>query len=254
MSNTSRVDTELFEGEHYLGKPADADDLIIQRRINILRRFPQFVGKDLHLLEIGCGNGNTMLKLASDFERVTGLEYAKAHMQEFEMLKKAEKADNAEFVPWDIMEAPYTPQADRLLSFEVIEHLPAESGVVNYAASVKEGAWCAFTVPNKWWIFETHGARLPLLPWNRVPFFSWLPKPIHERFANARIYTKKRIKNLLENSGFEVKEMLYVTAPMDVVKWPPLKNFLRKNVFGNDTTSIPFKAVSIFIIAQKRNK
>jgi SAM-dependent methyltransferase len=251
MSNTARVDKKLFEGDHYLGKPADADDLIIQRRLNILKRYPAFVGKDLQLLEIGCGNGNTLLKLAGEFSNTIGLEYAESHKSEFDMLKSEWNVTNAEFVVWDIMQAPYTPPADRLLSFEVIEHLPDESGVMNYAHSVKNGALCAFTVPNKWWIFETHGARLPLLPWNRVPFFSWLPRPIHERFANARIYTKSRIKKLLEKSGFAVEDMVYVTAPMDVVKWPPLKNFLRKHVFGNDTTKWPFKAVSIFVIAKK---
>jgi hypothetical protein len=110
----------------------------------------------------------------------------------------------------------------------------------------------AFSVPNKWWIFETHGARLPLLPWNRVPFFSWLPTPLHERWANARIYSKSRIKRLLEKHGFEVLDMQYIMAPMDVIKWKPLQQFLRKYVFNADTTSMPFKSVSIFIIAQKK--
>lgn len=252
MSNTSRVDKELFEEAHYLGKPADADDLIVERRLRLLRQIPGFVGKDLSLLEIGCGNGNTLLKLADEFKSAIGLEYADAHRAEFEKTMQDAKIENAGFLKWDIMEKAYEPAADRLLSFEVIEHLPNESGVENYAGSVKPGAICAFSVPNKWWIFETHGARLPLLPWNRVPLFSWLPRKIHERYANARIYTKRRIKKLLEQSGFEVKEMTYVTAPMDVVKWPPLRNFLRKYFFGKDSTTVPFMAVSIFVVAIKK--
>lgn len=252
MSNTARVDKALFEGQHYLGKPADVDDLLIQRRINILKKIDGFVGKELALLEIGCGNGNTLLKLAGEFKQAIGLEYEEAHRSEFEHWKETGNVSNAEFIQWDIMEKPYTPPADRLISFEVIEHLPHEDGVANYAASVQQGALCAITVPNKWWIFETHGAKLPLLPWNRVPFFSWLPRPIHEKYANARIYTKKRIKKLLEKHGFQVNSMVYVTAPMDVVKWPPLRNFLRKYFFGKDTTTIPFKAVSIFISATKK--
>lgn len=252
MSNTARVDKQLFEGEHYLGKPADSNDLIIERRIRILKQIPGFVGKDLDLLEIGCGNGNTLLKLAEGFRSATGLEYETSHQAEFESEKQILHASNASFMQWDIMEKAFEPKADRLISFEVIEHLPSETGVANYATSVKNGAVCAFSVPNKWWIFETHGARLPLLPWNRVPFFSWLPTPIHERFANARIYTKKRIKTLLESHGFEVQKMEYVMAPMDVVKWKPLQGFLRKYLFGKDTTIYPFKSTSIFIIAIKK--
>jgi SAM-dependent methyltransferase len=233
MSNTGRVDKALFEADHYLGKPADATDLIIERRIRILKSISGFVGKDLQLLEIGCGNGVTLLNLAPEFANAIGLEYVEDHKIEYDQLKTQKGVTNSDFLQWDIMAAPYSPQVDRLFSFEVIEHLPEENGVGNYAESVKKGALCAFTVPNKWWIFETHGAKLPLLPWNRVPFFSWLPTFIHEKYANARIYTRSR------------------TAPMDVVKWPPLRNFLRKYVFKNDTTRNPFLAVSIFVTAKK---
>ena len=252
MSNTARVDKSMFEEAHYLGKPADADDLIVQRRLRMIYNIPGFTGKDLDLLEIGCGNGNTVIQLAPEFQSAVGLEYNDVHKTEFEQLQRQLNRPEAVFQVWDIMEKPYAPQVDRLVSFEVIEHLPSEEGVANYAASLKQGGLAAFSVPNKWWIFETHGARLPLLPWNRVPFFSWLPTPLHERWANARIYTKSRIKTLLEKHGFEVLDMQYVTAPMDVIKWKPLQQFLRKYVFNSDTTRIPFKSVSIFVTARKK--
>jgi SAM-dependent methyltransferase len=252
MSNTARVDKSMFEESHYLGKPADADDLIVQRRLRMLYNIPGFTGKDLDLLEIGCGNGNTVIQLAKEFKSAVGLEYNDVHKTEFEQLQKQMDRADVVFQVWDIMAKPYTPPVDRLVSFEVIEHLPSEEGVANYAGSLKSGGIAAFSVPNKWWVFETHGARLPLLPWNRVPFFSWLPTPLHERWANARIYTKKRIKKLLEKHGFEVLDMQYITAPMDVIKWKPLQQFLRKYVFNSDTTRIPFKSVSIFVTARKK--
>ncbi len=252
MSNTDRVDKKLFEGDHYLGKPADPEDLLIQRRIRLVREIPGFIDNSLDLLEIGCGNGNTLLTLAGEFKHCTGLEYETAHKETFDRLKEKLKAENAEFVQWDISKESYPVKFDRLISFEVIEHLPAEANLVNYRDSLNPGALAAISVPNKWWIFETHGARLPLLPWNRVPFFSWLPGFIHGRYANARIYTKGRIKALLEKYGFEVLRMQYITAPMDVVKWSPLQKLLRGTIFRQDTTSVPFKAVSIFIVARRK--
>ena len=113
------------------------------------------------------------------------------------------------------------------------------------------GGRAAVSVPNKWWVFETHGAHLPLLPWNRVPFFSWLPTCIHERLAKARIYTRKRIGGLLQEAGFRIAAVHYVTAPMDRVGWRPLQHLLRRTVFGSDATGIPVLATSIMVLAEK---
>ena len=251
MSNTSRVDKTLFESEHYLGKPADNNDLLVWRRIDLVKAYSGFLDSNLDMVEIGCGNGNTAVPMAKHFKSVMGLEYASVHAQEFEALRAAQGAENAAFGVWDIMAKPYEPAADRLVSFEVIEHLPSDDGVANYAKSLKVGGIAAISVPNKWWIFETHGAKLPLLPWNRVPFFSWLPRPLHERWAHARIYTKQRICSLLEQHGFEIEKVEYIMAPMDVIKWGPLQRFLRRWVFNSHTTKIPFKAVSILVFCKR---
>ena len=251
MSNTSRVDKTLFESEHYLGKPADNNDLLVWRRIDLVKAYPGFLDSTLDMVEIGCGNGNTAVPMAKHFKSVMGLEYASVHAQEFEALRAAQGAENAAFGVWDIMAKPYEPAADRLVSFEVIEHLPSDDGVANYARSLKVGGIAAISVPNKWWIFETHGAKLPVLPWNRVPFFSWLPRPLHERWAHARIYTKQRICSLLEQHGFEIEKVEYIMAPMDVIKWGPLQRFLRRWVFNSHTTKIPFKAVSILVFCKR---
>jgi len=248
----SRVDKSLFEADHYLGKPADAGDLLVSRRLELLEGFEGFFDPTCDLIEIGCGNGNTTARVAPRFRSARGLEYASVHQAEFEHLaQQAGVADKAQFQVCDIMAGPVQPKAQRLISFEVIEHLPGEEGVKNYAASLEDGALAAISVPNKWWIFETHGARLPLLPWNRVPFFSWLPKPLHERWANARIYTRSRIVRLMQESGFEVLKVQYITAPMDVIKWKPLQNLLRRLFFGRASTRNPFKSVSILVFARK---
>jgi 2-polyprenyl-3-methyl-5-hydroxy-6-metoxy-1,4-benzoquinol methylase len=245
-----RVDKKLFEGDHYLGRPADMEDKIIYRRIELVKQIPGFCGKDLSLLEIGCGNGATLLLMSDSMKDCFGVDIYEGHKQIFEEKKKEKGITNCNVAIKNIEEEDIEGKFDRLICFEVIEHFNREETVARFRRWLKPGALCAIAVPNKWWVFETHGAKLPLLPWNRVPFFSWLPRPIHEHLANARIYTKARIKKLLTDCGFEVLNMQYITAPMDVLKEGPLKRFLVKNIFKNNTTSIPMLSTSIFVVAR----
>jgi 2-polyprenyl-3-methyl-5-hydroxy-6-metoxy-1,4-benzoquinol methylase len=250
MSNTTRVDKALFEEDHYLGKPADDTDRIITRRIEVLEKSPNFFGAELNLVEVGCGSGATINRLASRFHHCLGIDIFD-YSSSFEISKAKYHAVNSSFRHIDLeLEVP-SERFDRLVSFEVIEHLRTDDSVSRYNELLKSGGLAAISVPNKWWIFETHGAKLPLLPWNRVPFFSWLPRPIHERFANARIYTKIRIETLLIKHGFEILRSEYITAPMDVLKEGKLKRWLLKNIFRSNTTSNPMLSTSIFVLAKK---
>ncbi|MEL6923012.1 MAG: class I SAM-dependent methyltransferase [Bacteroidota bacterium] len=253
MRYEDRVPEELFKEEgHYLGRPADFKDRIIGRRVRLVESVEGFTGKDLSLLDIGCGNGASMFLLADTMKKCVGIEVNRDHEEEFLRYKNAKNVENCEFRIVDVVAEKPTEKYDRLISFEVIEHLSDESGLQYYHDALKDDGLMAITVPNKWWIFETHGAKLPLLPWNRVPFFSWLPRPIHERFANARIYTRRRIHKLLEQYGFEVLRIEYVTAPMDVLPKGKLKDWVITHIFDSDTTSVPFKAVSLFVVARKK--
>ena len=252
----TRVDETLFEGEHYLGRPADHTDKIITRRAELVKQITGFCDRNLRLLEIGCGNGATLLLMSGEMKECVGVDIYEGHKSVFEEIRKERGIDNCSVVIKNIEEQDLfegnssTEKFDRLICFEVIEHFNDDRSVKRITQWLKPGALCAISVPNKWWIFETHGARLPLLPWNRVPFFSWLPKAIHERYANARIYTRPRIIGLLEQNGFEVLETKLITAPMDVLKEGALKRFLVKYVFGNNTTSVPFLSTSIFVTAR----
>ncbi len=245
----TKVDETLFTGEHYLGRPADSTDKIITRRVGLVKAIPGFCDKNMELLEIGAGNGATLLLMSNEMKSCLGVDIFD-HTAEFKKTRDEQGITNCDIIIRDIEKEDLDKKYDRLICFEVIEHFNSEETVKRFARWLKPGALCAISVPNKWWVFETHGARLPLLPWNRVPFFSWLPRFIHERFANARIYTKARIKKLLEASGFEIMEMKYITAPMDVLKEGKLKRFLVNNIFNTETTGVPMLSTSIFIVAR----
>jgi 2-polyprenyl-3-methyl-5-hydroxy-6-metoxy-1,4-benzoquinol methylase len=251
MANTPRVDKKLFTDDHYLGKPADDADKIISRRIEILEQYPEFFNRSMNCIEVGCGSGATITRVANRFASSLGVDIYD-YSADFEDQRRKNKAENCSFQKIDLEKALPGERFDRLISFEVIEHLKNEDSIVSYFQVLKNGGMAAITVPNKWWIFETHGAKLPLLPWNRVPFFSWLPRFVHERYANARIYTAGRIIKLLKKHGFTVVDHCYVTAPMDVLKEGKLKRFAVKYIFRNNTTNVPFLSTSVFVIAQKK--
>lgn len=246
----TKIDEKLFRDEHYLGRPADLADKIVSRRVSLLREIPGFLNPQADLLEIGCGNGTTISMVADDFKSCLGTDINNEHEAEFKQFNQS--FPNVKFEVLNIEKDLAALKFDRLISFEVIEHLLDEKSVANYAKCLNPGAIAAISVPNKWWIFEIHGAKIPGFKTKRVPFLSWMPRFIHEPLANARIYSKSRIKNLLEASGFEVVSMQYITAPLDVLKDGAFKRFMTKHFFGNATTQIPFMSVSIFVHAIKK--
>ena len=252
MKHTERIPEALFsEDSHYFGRPADFGDRIVQRRLRLIKKIPEFTGVNLTLLDIGCGNGASLFGLQKQFKSCLGIDIVDEHLSEFNKFKKQNNILNCEYEVLDIEKQNPNNQFDRIISFEVIEHLRSENGVKFYYDALKEGGLAVISVPNKWWIFETHGAKLPILPWNRVPFFSWLPRPIHEKFANARIYTKSRIVKLLKKHGFTILSAEYIMAPMDVLPNGKFKDLVINYFFNKDTTKIPFKSTSILVVAKK---
>jgi 2-polyprenyl-3-methyl-5-hydroxy-6-metoxy-1,4-benzoquinol methylase len=246
-----RIPKDRFDSDHYLGRPADFTDLIVRRRVELVRQIPHFTGKDFCLADVGCGNGASMFLLASSFQECVGFDIFPENGAAFTRLQQQTGIENCHFKLIDIEKQPWPERYDRLISFEVIEHLTNDANVSRFLQLLKPGGLAAITVPNKWWIFETHGARLPLLPWNRVPFFSWLPRPLHQRWANARIYTKRRITEVLTKAGFEVLDVKYVTAPLDVLKDSRFKRWVQRRFFPNHTTPYGIKSTAIFITARR---
>jgi ubiquinone/menaquinone biosynthesis C-methylase UbiE len=229
-----------------LGKPADSGEFILERRFRLVKEFSEILkNKSGAILDVGCGNGVMTRLFVPYFERVVGTD-----VQEEPMLSSDVKAEwvvsGGEKMPFEDAEF------DAITSFEVLEHVEDPEQMMKECYRVlKPGGQMILSVPNKWWIFETHGANLPLLPWNRMPFFSWIPKPLHSRWAKARIYTRADLANLIESGGFKEYKLRYITAPMDRAKPKWVQELLRKLVFGKESTNNPFVSVSHIAILTK---
>ncbi len=248
--NTSESDAVL--SNLAAGKPAAGDDFIIVRRHRLVRRLAPPKGSVL--LDFGCGNGAQTFLFEADFPLIVGVDVGMPHLAA--MARETARrglGGRVLSVRYDGDNLPFRSGAiDCTISFEVLEHVEHESrALAEIARVVRPGGILALSVPNRWWIFETHGANLPLLPWNRIPFFSWLPKRLHDRWARARIYERGEIERKIAAAGFTIRRSVYITAPMDVVKWQPLKRLLRRTVFRPDATPFPVLATAVLVIAER---
>jgi len=206
------------------------------------------------LLDFGCGNGAQTLHFTDDFDKVCGVDVNVDFLRDFRAsLDSSGLGSRVTALEYGGDIVPLADGfADQVISFTVLEHVPDQDlALEEMYRLLRPGGRLILSVPNKWWVFETHGANLPLLPWNRVPLVSWWPRRLHDKYARARIYRAREIERLVRSKGFEVVEVFRMTAPLDVLKWAPLRRLMRETVFRPDTTVVPFLATEVFVIADK---
>jgi len=234
------------------GVPAVEGQFILERRARLIR--PLFPHEAGHLVDFGCGNGAQTLLFAEDFDRVTGVDVSAEFLGDFRreiVVRGLESRFKALATDGGLIPLP-DGAADVVTSFTVLEHVPDEqAALAEMRRILRPGGILIITVPNRWWIFETHGADLPLLPWNRVPLVSWWPKRLHDRWARARIYGRREIEKILIQSGFSIDVSFRMTAPMDMISWEPLRRLARSTLFRPDRAPTPFQATEIVVAATR---
>jgi ubiquinone/menaquinone biosynthesis C-methylase UbiE len=207
------------------------------------------------LLDYGCGNGANTLLFEPDFRQIVGIEVEEDRLNEAKDYA-SRNGHRIEYEIYDGGKLPFSDESfDRVVSFEVLEHTRDDQEAAKEVYRVlANGGLFILTVPNKWYLMETHGLNLPMqnvVKWHRVPFMSWLPGPIHSRYAKARIYTRKNIESKLRRAGFKVEAHQYLQAPFDKISNVPLRRVLQNVSKGVDNSPLRCIGVSHFIVARK---
>lgn len=200
------------------------------------------------LLDYGSGNGANTTLFAHDFEQVDGIDV------EGERIAEANAKNphpNVSYTLYDGRTIPGDRLYDAAVSFEVLEHTASDSESLREIwRRLKPGGVFLCSVPNKYYLMETHGFRFPFedtVPYHRIPFLNLLPKAVYDRYGNARIYTRSQIEALLRDAGFVVLTSGYIRAPLDKIQNPKLRAWGLRLI-----NRLPeAMGVSVWVLAQK---
>lgn len=237
---------------------ASIDDFAVEKRKTQILKHISLGGKTM--LDIGCGNGLYTLALASLAKKTVGIDIRQEVLMQA-TINKTEIGREVEFIRGAAESLPLCGSIfDAVLFIEVLEHVQSEEGVLREANRVlRNGGYLLIYVPNKLYPFDEHGLRigqrnLKGLYGGSIPFFSWCPQLIRNKFENARIYTEGQIVRLVERHGFIIQTVDYIYPPLDRLGSEIAKRVLRKllSVLDHNRFLKRF-GMSIFIVAQKRN-
>lgn len=139
-----------------------------------------FLGKPLdqcHVLDVGSGNGGVALELARRAKMVTGMEIVPALHERAVEKKMQSGVANAEFVLGNVYNLPWKEEFDLVVFLTAIEHIPDHDlALQKMVQALKPGGVLYMTAPNRLWPIEQHYG---------LPFLSWLPLPIANRYVRA---------------------------------------------------------------------
>lgn len=236
-----------------LGTPTQYDYALPRLRHELSRPF--LPGGGGRMLDFGCGNGANTVLFADEFTAIDGVDVEAERVDEATAAAAGLGIDNITYQTYDGDVLPFDDETfDHLTSYEVLEHTRDDAAsVAEIRRVLRPGAAITISVPNKWYLMETHGFDLPprWMKWNRVPLLSWLPTSVHERYAQARIYSKRRIVALLEQGGFEVLAHDYIMPPFDKVQRPLVKRSLDRTFTAVERSPLRVVGVAHFIAARK---
>ncbi|HET9050475.1 MAG TPA: class I SAM-dependent methyltransferase [Candidatus Dormibacteraeota bacterium] len=173
-----------------------------ERRLRMIEAAVPDLGT-ARLLEVGCGVGRYIERLATITRTTVGLEY------EPERARAADGRLRGHVVNAAAEALPFADGAfDAVLSNEVIEHVADDAVSAREMVRVcARGGRVVVFCPNRWYPVEQHGVYWRgHYRFGNIPLVNYLPDPLRDRLApHVRTYTARRLRRLFD--GLAVREV-----------------------------------------------
>lgn len=162
--------------------------------VNKIRMNLLGIKKGDKVLDVGCSYGEQAIMIARQGVKVTGIDSSKKLISKLNKLSKKEKLD-CKGLSGDIKKMPFKAEYfDAIIATEVLEHIADPQIAARECFRVlKRGGRACISVPTG----ESENIFVKIHP-------NWVKNSGH-----TNIFTKKKILNILANSGFRVSKTEY---------------------------------------------
>jgi ubiquinone/menaquinone biosynthesis C-methylase UbiE len=160
-------------------------------------------------LDVGCGNGFITEVVAPGFEEVVGIDVEEERLGEFR--EHVSDRPNFKVLSMSAAEMELPSEFFSLITcFEVLEHVAdLEATVRGIKRVCKPGGIVAISVPQVWFPFENHGARVGDRVYSsKIPLLPYL-RPLHRKYSLARVFSSAEMDELFLSKEMELLRTSY---------------------------------------------
>jgi SAM-dependent methyltransferase len=225
-----------------LGNPSFVWRAGQDRRLDLIRRYVPLEGA--RVLDIGCGIGTYVRKLAEVTGRAYGIDIEPARVRQGDGALAVAVSESLPFA---------SGAFDMVLLNEVIEHVRDDAATLREACrAVRPGGHVVVYAPNRLYPFETHGVYLGRrYVFGNIPLVNYLPDPLRRRLVpHARAYTARGLRRLLRGlpASLVVHTQVYPGFDNIAARRPRLGGLLRAVFHRLERTPLRAFGLSHFLV------
>jgi SAM-dependent methyltransferase len=220
-----------------------------ERRLRLADQHAPLTG--MKVLEFGCGLGVYMRAMQRYTPHVFGFDI------EVERLQVA-RANGLDGLAASVGEQlPYADASfDRVFSNDVLEHVEDDRACAREIVRVlKPGGRAAIYVPNRLYLFETHGVYWRgRYYFGNKPFVNWLPDGLRNKLApHVRAYRTRELTGLFAGLPARVLTLTQISGGFDNVirRLGPAGRVLRAGMHGLDQTPLRAFALEHLLVIER---